>query len=157
MSRLATLLVLLAVWTSAACGAGGIRPRYAPFTGALIDTVPVPPDDAIRELQALVHAESLPIRQSSEREGYLETGWFNAETGRWGGGASLDTEAIIRIRFWSDQLREGSSIVVGEAVRRRVIDPSVAARKTQVPVPDGHTGVLILRRLLDSLRARAER
>ncbi len=140
-----------------ACGAGGIRPRYAPFTGALTDTVTVPPGDAIRELEALVQAESLPIRQSSQREGYLETGWFNAETRRWGGGASLNTESIVRLRFWSDQLREGTSIVVGEAAKRRVIDPSVAARENEVLAPEGHSGIATVRRLLDSLRARGTR
>ncbi len=143
--------------TSAACGAGGIRPRYGPLTGAVTDTVQAEPDAVIRELQTLVRAESLPVGDVSAREGYLETRWFNAETKRWGGGASLNTGAIVKFRFWTDALREGTTIVVGEAARRRVVDPSLPGRQTEVAVDQGHAGDVMLRRLLDSLRARTER
>ncbi len=134
-----------------------MRPRYQPFAGSVSDTIPAPPDDVIRALELLVRAESLPLRQSSAREGYLETGWFNAETGRWGGGASLNTKEVARIRFWTDEVREGTSIVVGEAATRRIVDPSVADRETETRVPDGHAADSILRRVLDSLRARTGR
>lgn len=151
-------LAAFVLWTTAsigiACGAGGVRPHFLPFPTAVSDTVSSHPEDAIELAGELLVSEGLELEASSPVEGYLETKWFNIATGRRGNPGSLDIEATIRVRFWADLIAENRTVVVGEVVRRRVVDPSLPIREREIPVPDDHPGSELLRRIFGELRTR---
>jgi hypothetical protein len=109
------------------------------------------PEEIVEHLAELLQADSIELRWVRVREGYVETKWFNPVTGDTGGGRSLNTSGIVRLRFWTDLVLEHQSVVVGEAVRRRVVDPSLPERETEVHVPEDHAGYEILLRVFDGL------
>ena len=134
-----------------ACGAGGVRPTFQPLPQAITDTVAGEPDAIVEQLADLIQDEGIELRWVRVREGYLETEWFDPVTGRTGGGRSLNTAGIVRLRFWTDIVAEHESVVVGEAVHRRVVDPSLPVRETEAHVSPEHPAYVILQRVLESL------
>ena len=143
-------LGILALLTTA-CGAGGVRPRFDPFPQAISDTFPLPPDSAIVRIGEILEAEGIEIQHIRPVEGYLESKWFDVGTRRAVSATSLNTDSVVRFRFWSDPAMPGNSLVVGEAVRRRVIDPSQPERETEQPVPPDHPATELLQRMLAAL------
>ena len=135
----------------AACGAGGVRPTFAPFPQAITDTVAGEPESIVERLSELLQAEGIELRWVRVREGYVETKWFDPITGGTGGGRSLNTDGIVRMRFWTDIVMEHQSVVVGEVVNRRLVDPSLPTRETEAHVPPEHPGHAILLQILESL------
>ncbi len=134
-----------------ACGAGGVRPTFRPFPQAIVDTVAGEPEQVVEHLSELLQEEGIELRWSRMREGYVETMWFNPVTGDTGGGRSLNTAGIVRLRFWTDPVAEHQAVVVGEAVRRRVVDPSLPYRETEIHVLEDHEGYEILQRVIEGL------
>ena len=116
-SGLISAIVLLIA--CGACGAGAVRPTFRPFPEAITDTVVGEPGIIVEQLAELLQDEGIELRWVRVREGYVETKWFDPNTGRTGGGRSLNTEGVVRLRFWADLALEHESAVVGEAVHRR--------------------------------------
>lgn len=151
---LAVFVLGTAALIGVACGAAGVRPHFLPFPTAIADTVSIHPEEAIQLAGELLVSEGLELEASSPAEGYLETKWFNMATGRRGSPRSLDAEATIRVRFWADLIAEHRTVVVGEVVRQRVIDPSLPMRQRETTVPGGHPASELLRRIFGELRTR---
>lgn len=128
-----------------------MRPTFQAFPQAITDTIDGEPEAIVEQLSELLTEEGIEPRWVRVREGYVETKWFDPATGRMGGGRSLNAEGIVRIRFWTDLVMGHQSVVVGEAVRRRVIDPSLPERETEVHVQPEHAGYEILQRILEHL------
>jgi hypothetical protein len=105
----------------------------------------------VHHIADILHEEAIELRWVRVREGYVETKWFDPVTGDTGGGRSLNTAGIVRLRFWTDLIMEHRSVVVGEAVRRRVVDPSLPPRETEVHVPEDHAGYEILLHVFEGL------
>ena len=150
----AALVVILLV--TAACGAGGIRPRFQPFPQAMTDTVHNLPDSVTLLISELLNAKGIEVRYVRPREGYVETKWFATGTMRTVSDMSLDTDSVVRMRFWADPAAEGQTVVVGEVVRRRVIDPSLPDRETEEPVPTEHPALEIVREVLANVKNHSE-
>jgi hypothetical protein len=119
----------------------------------MIDTIAGAPEEIVEHLTELLQEEEIELRWVRNREGYVETKWFDPVTGETGGGRSLNTAGVVRIRFWTDLVMEHRSVVVGEAVRRRVVDPSLPDRETEVHVPEDHPGYEIMLRVFEGLAA----
>ena len=134
-----------------ACGAGAVRPTFLPLPQAITDTVDGDPETIIGQLSEWLQEEGIELRWVRAHEGYVETKWFDPVTGKTGGGRSLNTESVVRLRFWTDIVMENESIVVGEAVHRRVVDPSLPVRETEVHVAPEHPGHELLQRVFESL------
>ena len=134
-----------------ACGAGGVRPTFHPFPEAITDTVAGEPQTIVEHLSELLQDEGIELRWVRVREGYIETKWFDPVTGKTGGGRSLNTDGIVRMRFWADIVAEHQSTVIGEVVHRRIIDPSLPTRDTEAHVSPEHPGYAIIQRILESL------
>ena len=136
-----------------ACGAGGVRPAFLPFPQAITDTIAGQPEIIVKQLSDLLQDEGIELRWVRVREGYVETKWFDPITVKAGGGQSLNTDKIVRMRFWTDlaSQHEPVSVVVGEAVRRRIIDPSLPPREREMHVSPQHAGYAILERIITSL------
>ena len=143
-------LGILALFTMA-CGAGGVRPRFEPFPQAISDTFPLLPDSAIVRIGEILAAEGIEIQHIRPVEGYVESKWFDVGAWRAVSATSLNTDSVVRFRFWSDPATPGSSLVVGEVVRHRVIDPSQPERETEQSVPPDHPATELLQRMLAAL------
>lgn len=143
-------LGILALLTMA-CGAGGVRPRFEPFPQAISDTFPLLPDSAILRIGEILVAEGIEIQHIRPIEGYVESKWFDMGAWRAVSATSLNTDSVVRFRFWSDPATPGNSLVVGEAVQHRVIDPSQPERETEQPVPPDHPATELLQRMLAAL------
>jgi hypothetical protein len=135
-----------------ACGAGGVRPRFAPFPDAIADTITAAPDSAILVAGTLLVTAGLEVRHMRPIEGYVETHWFNVESGERSSGESTDTDSTIRIRLWADPVTEHQTVMIGEAVRPRIVDPSMPMREREVSVSEEHVGHEILHRVLEGIR-----
>jgi hypothetical protein len=120
----------------------------------LVDTVTADPADVITEVAGLVAAEGLAIRWNSPAEGYLETEWYDVVARRTGGENSLQPQNVIKLRFFSDPVRNGETRLTSEAVTRLTVDPSMPSRESEIMVPPGHTGEQILRRVTAGVRSR---
>jgi hypothetical protein len=118
----------------------------------MTDTVRNLPDSVTVLIGELLTARGIEVRHVRPREGYVETRWFETGTLRTVGSMSRDTDSVVRMRFWTDPVGEEQTIVVGEAVHRRVLDPSLPERETEAPVPTEHPAVEIVRGILADVR-----
>lgn len=149
----AGILLSLTALSGAACGAGGVRPRFEPFPDALSDTAAASPDSAILAAAAALEDEGIELRHVRPHEGYLETRWLNVTEGGRGSPESVATDDMVRIRFWADAVSERRTLVVGEAVMPRVVDPSLPPRERETLLPDDHSGFVLLQRVFHAVMA----
>jgi hypothetical protein len=150
--RVARLFCLTAL--GAACGAGAIRPRFKPFPEAVADTVEISADSAVSQIGELLVIEGIEIRHLRPAEGYVDTKWFDVATSRSASLMRLDADSVVRLRFWTDPTTVNECLVVGEAVTRRIFDPSLPERETEEPVPPEHPAAQIVRRIIGYLKER---
>src|SRR5213596_1285485 len=151
-SRTATLAAAFRICLLlAACTPVTTRPDFFPYPEAPILILDARPERVTRELATLVPAESLRIERMNARDGYLETAWYDAKTGRSFAGARdlPDLPASVKIRCWADPYVPGQTRLTVEAVYRPRYDPSRTERDLEVIVPKDHAG----RALADSLMA----
>ena len=128
-------LVTTLVW--AACTPSSTRPRFAPVPEALHAIINAPPGRVALEAQALLAADTIPIRYVSERDAFLETGEFAGTT---------------RIRLWADPDVAGKARVTIEAVYRPFEDPSRTRRDLERAAPPESAGAQRANKLLEALK-----
>jgi hypothetical protein len=151
-STLAGLAAVVAL--GAACAAGSIRPSYAPFEGARVDTVNAGPAAVIQEIVSQVAAERMSPQFSSPAEGYMETQWFDFFNQKSGAFDRSQPDHFILLRFWADSIGEGKSRVTSEAVYKQTTDPSVMPRDQEMLVPPGHEGDRLHRVIMTAVKQR---
>ncbi len=126
------LLALLA-----ACQATSNRPPYDAFPDAAAAEVELGLAAATRVLAEALRADSLPVARLEERDGFLDTGWFDAATlaptGRMPVGPG-----VVRIRAWAVPAKAGFSELQVETVYRPLADPSRPERDLDRVVPADH-------------------
>lgn len=150
------LCLAAALTASGACSASNARPYLTPFTDDPVDTLLARADVAIQHLGLVFRSDSLSLRTLAPAEGYLESEWFDVV--RWAGDSTArGLDPVIKLRFWIDPIGQGRVRVVGEAVIRRVVDPSLPPRQREVAVPPTHPGAKLLARLMQALRDRFPR
>ena len=149
-----SLVSLGAVCAVAVCAAGGIRPSYAPFPQAIVDTVKADPPAVIQEAVTRLQAEAMQPQWTSPKEGYLETQWFDVVSRASGVADRGNPDRVILIGLFVDSIGPSLSKVVAECVYKRTTDPSVQPRDQEMMVPPGHAGDRILRQVLAGLHER---
>ena len=153
--RRSTLTALAATaFLGAACAAGSIRPSYAPFEGARVDTVNAGPAAVIQEIVSRVSAERMSPQFSSPAEGYMETQWFDYVDQKSGAYDRNYPDRYILLRFWADSIGPSKSRVTSEADWKRTSDPSVLPRNQEALVPPGHAGYRLLDRVMTEVKQR---
>ena len=152
----AVVALCIGVFTLFGCRAGGVRPFYNPFPEARSDTVLATPDAVIRALKELVLAEGIQLGRASEVEGYLESKWFDTADRSSMDDPGTNTSTRVRLRFWVDTFRDGQSVVIGEVVRRRVIDPSLPERELEILVDREHPADALAVRIMAELQTRLD-
>ncbi len=119
-----------------------------------MDTVQATTEDLIAELEQRSIEEGFHVRVSSVLDGYVETRWLNLVTGESDDYDIAHPERVILLRFWVDPVGPLGLQLTAEAVHRRVFDPSLEPRQTEVMVPQDHGGEAILMRILAGIRER---
>ncbi len=146
MTRTLTVLFMLSV---VSCNPNTTRPRIQPFPEAAETQVRAKIPGATERLLAALAADSIPVRFSSTRDGYVETPWLDATT-------LQPTKArpiglgVVRIRGWVDPAKEGYSFIIVEGAYRPFADPSLPERELERPLPTLNP----VRNRIDSLVAR---
>lgn len=135
-----------------ACRAANVRPYIMPFPGAPTDTVLGDPANIVRHVAGLLGRERIEIQMMSAEEGYVETRWFDVRTHDTTGTLTWGPDA--RLRFWVDPIGNGEAQVVGEAVGRRSVDPSLPAREREILLTADEVGRTILIRVMTAVRER---
>lgn len=140
---LALLLAALAVFPAACRGLGGVRPRIVPLPGSVVRTVEIAADSATRALAAAMAARHVPVTAVAPAEGYVESVWYDLEDRAPRTPEARRLGSIVKLRFFADPVA-GRTRVVGEVVRRILVDPSVPERELERAVPEGHAGRTLL-------------
>ncbi|HXE81918.1 MAG TPA: hypothetical protein VN513_01155 [Gemmatimonadales bacterium] len=121
----------------AACNPASTRPSFTPLPESLHAVINATPAIVTREAQALLTADSIHVRRSSERDAWLETNEF---------------AGTHRLRLWADPDVPGKSRVTIEAVYRPLEDPSRTSRDLERAAEPGSAGVQRAARLLEALK-----
>ena len=119
-----------------------------------MDTARTRAGDLIDELEQRSVEEGFDVSVSSHLDGYLETRWLNLITGEPDDRDVTHPQRSVLLRFWVDPVGPLGYRLTAEAVYRRVLDPSLEQRQTELMVPRGHDGETILLRILAAVRAR---
>jgi hypothetical protein len=129
-------LLWLGAVVGAACQPNTGRPVFSPLPDAAGTEIRLSPAEATRQLAAALRADSIPVREVLIRDAYLETGWFDAKTGRPRGNPM--GQGIVRLRAWADPARPGSVQLAVETAYRPLADPSLPQRELERQVPPNH-------------------
>ena len=127
----------LAAVALAGCTPATTRPSFAPVPDALHAVINAPPAQVVRQAQAILAADSVPVRFVSPRDAFLETGEFAGTT---------------TLRLWADPDVPGKSRVTIEAVYRPIEDPSRTRRDLERAAAPGSAGQLMAEKLLAALK-----
>lgn len=143
-----------AVLAGAGCQPNTTRPTFAPVPDAAGTEVRLTVPEATRELAQLFHADSIPTRRVQPRDGYIETGWFEARSGRAVRGSRAVGSRVVRVRAWADPSRPGSSQLTVETLYRPIVDPSLPERELERQVARDHPIALKVEAALKNLVTR---
>jgi hypothetical protein len=126
------------------------RPAFSPFPEAAATEIRLGAADATRRLAAALRSESIPVAQVEQRDGYLESDWFDQASGK-----SVEQRPIgpdiVRVRAWAERARPYSSVLIVETVYRPLADPSRAERELERPVPVDHPVAVKIRATLEAM------
>jgi hypothetical protein len=127
----------LFLFTLLGCQASTNRPPYDALPSAALAEVELDLPSATRTLAEALRADSLPVAKVEERDGYLDSGWFDAgsltPTSRMPVGTN-----VVRIRAWATPTKFGFVELQIETVYRPFVDPSRPERDLEILVPPDH-------------------
>jgi hypothetical protein len=133
-----------------ACQPDTTRPAIVPLPEAATTEVRLPVQEATRLLAEALRADSIPALRVRLRDGYIESRWFEAATGRPTNKRPLGL-GIVRIRAWADPARPGDSQLRVETLYRPLADPSLPERELERQVPPNHPIAIKIRSTLQDL------
>jgi hypothetical protein len=126
----------VALGLTAACQPNTGRPSFGPLPQSAGTEIRLTPREATQQLATALKADSVPVRKVLLRDGYLETGWFDARTGQ--PRSHPMGPRTVRVRAWADPARPGSSQLAVETAYRPMADPSLPQRELERQVPRNH-------------------
>lgn len=129
------------------------RPGFEPLLGTQQGEVRLAPREATERLADALRQDSIPVSRIEPRDGYVETRWFDAATGKPIGHSPLGVNDV-RVRAWVDPGRFGHSDLRVEVAYRAYRDPSVPERELERPPPADHPAMRRVKSVLDSLEKR---
>jgi hypothetical protein len=146
-SRRATVGIAAAL---AGCQPATTRPPFPPVPEAAITEMRLPAGEATRLLAEAFRADSMPMGRVVPRDGWLETTWFDAPSGRHTGRRPIGA-STVRVRAWADPTHPGSSKVTVETIYHPLADPSLPERELDKQVPHDHPVAIKVRAALQDL------
>jgi hypothetical protein len=133
-----------------ACQPATTRPPFPPVPEAAITEMRLPAGEATRLLADAFKADSMPIQRVVVRDGWLETTWFDAPSGRQTRRRPTGVNTV-RVRAWADPTHPGSSKVTVETIYHPLTDPSLPERELDKQVPRDHPVAIKVRAALQDL------
>ncbi|HET7599324.1 MAG TPA: hypothetical protein VFK09_03485 [Gemmatimonadales bacterium] len=137
----------------AACVLATTRPPHQPLPEASTVELELTVPDATRRVAEALRAADVPVVRVEPRDGWLETPWFEAASGKPTSATPVGS-AIVRVRGWVDVGRPEHSDVTVETVFHRVVDPSASDRSLDRIAGPDNPAVKRVQGVLDSLRRR---
>jgi hypothetical protein len=134
----ASLFIIGVGCVAAACQPNTTRPSFTPLPEAAGTEVRLSVPEATRHLAEALRADSIPTQKVRLRDGYIETAWFEARSGRVVRGRRAVGPGIVRVRAWADPARPGSSELSVETLYRPLADPSLPERELERQVARDH-------------------
>lgn len=126
--------LLLAVAALAACFPTTTRPDFLPLPTAPVTEVKLGVPEATQAIALLLDQDSIPIRRTVVKDGWLESEWLDANTMRPTTRRHLGPD-VVKIRVWVDPSRPDHSNVTAETVYLPTADPSRPPRELERQVP----------------------
>jgi hypothetical protein len=120
-----------------ACRPDTSRPALVPRPEAAGQEIRLPVREATQRLADALRADTIPVRRVEVRDGYMESPWFDARTGRPTNRRAVGT-GVVRVRAWADPARPGNSRLTVETVYHPLLDPSLPERELEQAVPLDH-------------------
>jgi hypothetical protein len=147
---------LFAFGIATACNPTTTRPEFHPLPMARSAQIFARPQQVIPALSGLVVAESLRVRHSNVRDGYLETDWYDTRSHRsFRSDAGVpDLVHAVKLRCWADPYIPGQTILTIEVAYRRRYDPSRNGRELELLVSEGKAGDSLATNMLEELKKR---
>ena len=143
---------IAAVALLGACSPATSRPAFTPMPEARRGELELEVPVATERLAAALTEAGIPVARVAARDGFVETRWFDAASGRPVGGRPLGANQV-RVRGWVTPSRHGYSEVVVETVYRPFADPSKTPRELEQSVPYAHPTRARIREVFNSLGA----
>jgi hypothetical protein len=137
---------------AAACLLSSSRPSFEPLLDTQTAEVRLTPAAATQRLGEALRADSIPVTEMAPRDGYVQTPWFDAATGR--PTPSALGPDVVRVRGWVNPGRYGHSDLRVEVAYRALRDPAVPERELERPVPPNHPVRIRVQAALDTLARR---
>jgi hypothetical protein len=134
----------------AACRPTTTRPPFPPVPESASTEIRLAPAEATRLLADALRADSIPVARVQQRDTWLETGWFDAASGRPTHRRPLGP-GVVRVRAWADVTHPGNCKVTVETVYRPLADPSLPPRELDRQVPRNHPVAIKVRATLQEL------
>jgi hypothetical protein len=113
------------------------RPSFLPQPSAVIAEVDLLVPQATRALALALDADSIPVRRTEPKDGWLESDWFDAKTLKPTAQRRVGLD-VVKIRAWVDPSRPNHSNITVETIYRPMTDPSRPDRELEKQVPSTH-------------------
>lgn len=120
-----------------ACYPTTTRPAFLPEPSAPSAEIELPIPQATRAVAVALNSDSIPVRRTEAKDGWLETEWFDATTLQPTSRRRLGSD-VVKVRAWIDPSRPNYSNVTIETVFRPLADPSRSERELERQVPVNH-------------------
>lgn len=140
----------LCAMTVAACYPTTTRPPFSVEPTAAATQIELPIDRATTALALALYTDSIPVLRTEVKDGWLETGWFDATTMRPTTARVLGPD-VVKVRGFVDPARPDFSALSVETVYRPMADPAMSARDLEREVPADHPVAKRVRRVLAAL------
>ena len=137
MTRFQPSATMACVLLAAGCQASTTRPTFGPTPGAASAQVRLEVPEATRILADSLQADSIPVIRVVERDGLVESAWFEVPGYQRVRGRPLGP-SVVQVRAWVDVGKAGHSVYTVETVYRVMADPSRPDRELEAPVEEDH-------------------
>lgn len=127
-------VVVAGLLAIASCQPYTTRPSFGPLPGAAEAVVDLDVASATTVLAEQMRSDSIPVSRVEPKDGYLETEWFSAVTGRPTDGRVLG-DSIVRVRGWVNAYGQERGSIRVETVIRPLANPSLPPRELDRQAP----------------------
>lgn len=137
----------------AACYPTTTRPAFRALPGSPTTEVQLEVPEATRAVALALYDDSIPVRRTEAKDGWLESDWFDPRTLHVTTARPLGPE-VVKVRAWIDPTRPTYSNITIEAVYRPLADPSLPARMLDRSVSDSTPLAARIRDVMKALTTR---
>lgn len=147
------VLVVLAVL---ACDPASTRPAFLPLPQADTLLLRGQPGHVAAEAASWLTARGVTLERWSERDGYVETAWWDtsAQRATRGEGDLRRLLTSVKLRAWADPGPPGQTRITVELVYRPFYDPSQPPRDREVSLTERREARSLVDSLLGALKTR---